>query len=351
MMALRTGAAASRLSHVCALRIGGPGALELLDAAATSELGLRENQLLQTLLLDAQGRPLADVILGMEEDSWLLLAEGPASAAALIEHLDRVRRERAPRADVGIEDLSQRYALFGVDGPFAWELVSELLGPPVLGAPYLSFLQVEEVICLRAGKTGEYGYVLLVPREQADGFWGRLFDAGAAFELREADLAALDQCALENWHFFMRALQGCPEGATLTPLELQLQWRVSAEKDFEGAAALRERRTRLARRVTCLVGAGEVRPGDPVRLGERPVGTVIASGYSAVRRDWVSWASLDLAWAWPGIRAFHVASAAGPVPVETRSPPLLDNRSLFVEPHRHSFRQRAQISFPDLVGR
>ena len=76
--------------------------------------------------------------------------------------------------------LQASHELWGLNGPYAWELASALLGPAVLGMTYLSLLRGpapggdDEVICFRAGKTGEYGYDLLVPRR------GRGSLAGAA---------------------------------------------------------------------------------------------------------------------------------------------------------------------------
>jgi hypothetical protein len=39
------------------------------------------------------------------------------------------------------------------------------------------------------------------------------------------------------------------------------------------------------------------------------------------------------------------------VPLQTASPPLLDNRSLFVDPRKHSFKSREGDEFPPLVSR
>lgn len=58
----------------------GPGAQAALDAASTAALRISENQMLQSLFLDERGTVLADVIVGREEDGWLLLAAGPSPA-------------------------------------------------------------------------------------------------------------------------------------------------------------------------------------------------------------------------------------------------------------------------------
>lgn len=351
LAALRSASAVTRMTHVHALRLGGAGALELLDPLTTSRLFAREGQMLQTLLLDEEARIFADAFVCADEDAWLLLAEGP-SPAELRAHIDRVHRDRAPAAQVSVTDLLADHELWSLDGPYSWEVASTLLGPELLGAPYLSFLRAGEVTCFRAGKTGEYGYLLLVPRPVAEATWAELWRVGEPLGLVEANLAALDQCALENWHFTHRALGDRARGAELTPAELQLRWRLDPKKDFVGAEAVRRRIAAGCReRVTCFVAGRSVAPGQSVCLDDEVVGWVLQAGWSPVRGDWVGWAMVETALASPGIRRFHVVGAEGPVPIETRSPPVIDNRSLFVDPRKHRYATRAEHEFPPLVRR
>lgn len=346
--ALRCAAGVSRPDDVTLVRVEGAGAFDLLDLACTSRMHLRENEMLQTLLLHADGTVFADAFVCQDESALFLLAEGP-TPQELIRHLEEVRATVAPSAQVELSDLGQDHVLLGVDGPFAWELVSTVLGPEVLGAPYLSFLRLGQVLCCRAGKTGEYGYQLLVPRAEAQPFEARLREAAGRQGALDVGRAALDQCALENWHFAIRFIAGAP-GKGLTPLELQLQWRVDSSKQFFGADALAARRERgLKARVTCFTAAERIAQGDAVVLDGQRVGSVLTAGWSCIRKDWVGWALLDLGVAWPGIDALEVEAGAGRVRIVTRSPPLLNNRSLHVDPHRHSHQSRATDTFPPLV--
>ena len=72
------------------------------------------------------------------------------SHAALLAHLERVRNSRVPTADVTLTNLLDDHELWSVDGPFAWEVAVALLGPEVLGAPYLSFLKLKDLTVLKA---------------------------------------------------------------------------------------------------------------------------------------------------------------------------------------------------------
>jgi hypothetical protein len=101
-----------------------------------------------------------------------------------------------------------------------------------------------------------------------------------------------------------------------------------------------------ARRLTCYVAAQPVARFESVRLDEEVIGWVLHSGWSSVRGDCVGWAVLDAPLAWPGIRRYRV----GKVPIETCSPPLLDNRSLFIDPRQHRYSTRDQDALPPLVS-
>jgi aminomethyltransferase len=353
MQALRGAVALSSRDHVTVLRIAGEGAFPLLDALSSAPLYLREGEMRQTLLLDPAALPFADATVASDEDGYLLLVEGPTEAE-LLAHIDRHGRPAAGSAEVSVSPLGRSHALFGVDGPYAWELASGLLGPAVLGMTYLSLLHVpdQDILCLRGGKTGEYGYDLLVPRADAETWGARLARLGEGLGAREVGLAALDQAALEGWHFNIRALRGAA-AADLTPVELQLQWRVSydPQRRYVGAEALRARRARgAAVRLTCFSAAGPVAAGDAVTMGERIVGRVLAAGFCHARGEEVGMALLERSLAHPGIHDWRARTGAGEVPLVTRTPPLLDNRSLYVDPHRHSYATRASDPFPPLVA-
>jgi glycine cleavage system aminomethyltransferase T len=156
-------------------------------------------------------------------------------------------------------------------------------------------------------------------------------------------LEALDQCALENWFFNIRR-----EGREdVTPIELQLQWRVSYRKEFTGSTSLAARRAKgPAVRLTCVIAKGEVSAGDEVMIGGERVGAIVNAGYSDVRGDWVALALLDRSVAYPGIEC-RVGQAAA----RTVSPPVLQNRSLVVSPQLHSYATRAEYPAPPLVRR
>jgi len=336
--AIRRSVAVSNCPHVAAVRIRGAGAFDALDSICPRELYIQEGQALQTLLLDGDGRAVADVYVLAGADDFLVLGE--AGVGSIMEYLrDRIGQ----KAGVELDDLSSSHRVMSLNGPYAWEFLTELITPEIIGLPYLGFFQPEGLTCLRAGKAGEYGYDLLVPNEGAGDLWTQIQECGESFDLGVASLEALDACALENWFFNVRR-----EGrADVTPIEMQLQWRVSYRRDYPGAAALLARRKAGAKRRAVLVSSElALDVGAQIVWDDRLVGELIASGPSPSLGASLGIALLDAPFAHAGLSAFAATRGESRVPLRTLSAPPINNRSLYVDPQRHNYRTRETDIFP-----
>lgn len=342
---LRSSAGVSRAEHIAVVRVDGPDAFDLLEHASTRRLYLREGQMRHTLLLREDAGIFADVYMGSADDGLYVLAEGPTEAE-LVAYLEQLRDRRAPAGRAEVHGQAEERVTLGIDGPYAWEVVSGLLGRAVVGMPYLTLLRRDDVLCLRAGKTGEYGYLLLVPRSQASELEARLAEVGRPLGLVTVGRDALDVCALENGHFSMRMLRTTALARPLTPIELQLQWRVAYDKDSVGSEALRARRAEGPKvRATSFTADGALAAGQTVQLGGEDAGEVLAASFSWTLGGWVGSALLARRVAHPHVE-LTATSDAGVVHVTTRTPPLIDNLSLHVDPHKHSFATSAANATP-----
>jgi glycine cleavage system aminomethyltransferase T len=340
--AIRRGVAWSTEPAVAHLRITGEDAYALMDRVCPADLYVRDGQVRPSVLLDESGRVFADVYIGLQDDAYLLFAEGPSPA-----HLAGHLRAHAPAgARFDIEDLSEEQDVYSVHGPYAWELIGEVLGPDLIGLPYLYFYRANDVFCLRAGKTGEYGYDLFVPKESSGELRARIEEHGKKLDAARVGLEALEQCSLENGFFNMRR-----EGAHgLTPIELGIQWRVSYGKDYVGSKALKEQRSAgVLRRATSLLSKSHLEENDAVWLEDRRIGKVIAAGASPTAASHVAVALLDRPYFHAGIDSFTAGPEGARVPVSTVSPPVLNNRSLYINPQRHAYATRGRDLFPSLV--
>lgn len=333
--ALRTSTARSAASgHF--FRIVGQDAYEVVDALLPSDLFLQEAQLRQTLLLDDEGLILADALVGREDDAFLLMIDGldHAPARSLLEAHVAGTASR-------VEDLSDAHDTVGLHGPYAWELLGEWLSPDFVGMPYLSTFRHHGVLVLRSGRTGEYGYDILMPRSAAPGLLDRLQQVGEAFDLGSASEGELWLASLENAFFNVHR-----EGRLLRdPLELQLKWRLSKEKTYRGHLPLKQRwATGSARRITWLSSEAPLAVGQSIELAGEVVGEILNAERSAALGAWLAIAALAKPWAYAGIDAYRCAGSR----VVTLAPPVINNLSLHVNPQRHGYRERARFAFPDL---
>jgi glycine cleavage system aminomethyltransferase T len=338
--AIRASAAWCSGAHVSAVRISGQGAFDAVDAVCPRELYIQDGNALHTLFLDDRARPLADVYVCADGEDFLVVGETRGLNLA-----DYLRDAMPTGTSVQIQDLAPTHEIVSLNGPYAWEVLSEVLSPEIIGLPYLGFFHAEDVICLRAGKTGEFGYDLLVPREHTAMLAERVLDVGTPFELCPAGLEALDTCALENWFFNIRR-----EGESgATPIELQLQWRVSYGKSYPGSAALLEQRRKgPERRAVLVVAESELARTDAVWFGGRSVGELLAAGRSPTLDKWLGIALIEVALAHSGLAELVVQRGQSRVPLVSVSPPPINNRSLFVDPQRHSYHTRARDTFPPI---
>lgn len=330
--AIRTRCAWLPKSRTQVVRARGETARETALFVLSSRLHLRDAQARQSLFLDASGKPIADVVVCADDEDFLFLVDGAIDAAT---HL-----HAHARPGTTIEDVRETHEIIDVHGAWAWELVSEVLGADLVALPYLNFFRIDEGLCVRAGRTGEFGYHLVVRREEADGLRERIRAAGVALDLGEVGAEAIAHCGFENWFF---DADHVPDGAT--PVELQLEWRLASDRDFLGRAAVDAHRPLATEHLVCIVAERELVKGDAITLAGERVGRVTRAAFSHARGGWIASALVDRALAHGGIDRF----VAGDVPVRTVAPPLVDNRSLYVDPRRHAYRARDEIRFGPLV--
>lgn len=277
-------------------------------------LDLREAQFRQGLMLDDRGRPTVDLLVGYFRGALWALADDPTGALADLPRLEE-------------------HVVIGLDGPFAWEVLGAWASPSAIGLPYLgAFSPREGELVLRAGRTGEYGYLVIVPAERAESTLAALEAAAAPMDPVRTDDAAVSRCAFENFVFEL-AREGAHD---LDALELQLTWRLDLASEAPGMDAVRAHRAAgLRRRLTPVEGETDLAEGSEVTVDGRPVGRILA----AVGRR--ALAVLDLPWAQAGM-----AYEAAGTPISTRSAPFVTNRSLFVNPQRHAWATRDEIEWP-----
>jgi aminomethyltransferase len=242
--------------------------------------------------------------------------------------------QRAGAAAAGAVDLAATHALLSLDGFKAWEVAKTLFGSDVLGLPYLSVenytFEGQRVRLFRAGKTSEFGYLLLAPQETAGALFDRCQAEMASREGRLCGVEVHDDLRLDGRFFNIHA-----EGRRVRdPLALGLQWMIDFEKDnFPGAAAIKQRRAEGLK--SKLIGVA-LEPGSPqLEIGARifhdqhAVAEVVASCFSWALNQWLGLAVFPIELAYSGL-PFRLGAPDGVVVRSISMPPIMP-RSLGVK--------------------
>lgn len=345
LLALRTGVVRHE-RRPALVWVRGEHAYEVVEGLCPRDLFVRSGQVLNSLILSEAGGVEADLFVCPRGDDFLLLADGLDDAGLC----ERLRAHAPAEAEFSLEPVAAGWTLLGLSGPYAWELVAELLGPETSTIRYLSCVALPDLsdpseaaapgLCLRLGTTGEFGYELLLPPSALARVEAQLAELGPRFDLCVVDQAVLDQAALENGFF-------CPRHRGVlgrSPLELQLQWRVSFGLDYRGVKALEAARERgVSQRLSWVIGrlehgaTGEAARLGPLRREGEVVGELLEGFISPLLGCFVGIALLDLGLAHPWIAGITDLDGRE---LRTEAPPLLQNRSLFVDPKRHSYAYR-----------
>ncbi len=320
----RVGLVESR--HLEVFRVEGVRAFEAVDAAFPQRVFLQDAQVTQTLLLADDATIVADVQVARDDEAFFLLCEVRPGLEA-----EALVRAHLGTDQVTVQPLAPTHAVWSVHGPWAWEFLGEAVGQEIIGQPYLSLQHVAGLTCFRGGKTGEFGYDLLIPHAEVEPTLARLREAGRHYELGPLSLEALDRAALENWFFSVRFEGLWP----WSPIELQLQWRLWHHKHaYRGAAAIARKQAEGPRqRLTVLSAEAPMAVHAPVVLDRERIGEVLLSAPGSAGRGHLAWAMLDTPVAVAGLQV-----QVGEVSARTVSPPTMQNESLGIDPNKHSFR-------------
>ncbi|HSU11865.1 MAG TPA: glycine cleavage system aminomethyltransferase GcvT [Pseudonocardia sp.] len=292
--AVRTAVGIFDVSHLGKASVTGPGAAAFVDRCLTADLGrIAPGQAQYTLCCADDGGVVDDLIVYVVSPDELLLVPNAANAATVAELL------RAAAPD-GVEVVNRHtdLAVLAVQGPRSAELLVTVLpgAADLAGLPYMAFADVTGIRVCRTGYTGEHGYELLVPADEAGTVWDALLAAAAPLDGRPCGLAARDTLRTEMGY----PLHGQDLSREITPVQAGSGWAVGWKKpEFWGRAALvAEKEAGPARQLWGLRADGRQspRPGMSVLGADgAAIGTVTSGTFSPTLRTGIGLALLDTA--------------------------------------------------------
>jgi len=235
--AVRRDAGMFDVSHMTVVDLHGARVREFLRKLVANSVDKLKvpGKALYTCMLNADGGVIDDLIIYFQGDEWFRLVVNAATRDKDLAWIE----QQAKAFDVRVTERPE-LAMIAVQGPNARAKVQSLLSQETAAkaAKIGKFVACEGdgLFIARTGYTGEDGYEIIVPQEQAVDLWNRLHAAGVA----PAGLGARDTLRLEAG----MNLYGQDMDDSVSPYEAALAWTVALDegRDFTGRAVLEKQK-------------------------------------------------------------------------------------------------------------
>ena len=313
--AVRNAAGLFDLSHMGEVWVTGPDAAAFLDYALAGKLSaVAVGKAKYSLICQADGGIIDDLISYRRGEEKYLVVPNAGNANVVAAALaERAGSAQEGGFDVDVEDVSAGTSLIAVQGPNAQAILLTLVPAEkhsqVTELKYYAAVEVEingqKLLLARTGYTGEDGFEIYIPNEDAAGLWDALLEAGAGHGLIPAGLACRDSLRLEaGMPLYGNELSrdGNPYAAGLGPVV-----SLAKESDFIGKAMLGELKalgagTTSGRKLVGLKGLGRRagRSHYPVLKDGNVVGEVTSGQPSPTLGYPIAMAYVDVEHAEPG---------------------------------------------------
>lgn len=269
------------LSHMGEIYIDGREAFDLVQWLTCNDIRrIGDGQCQYTLFPTPEAGVVDDLIAyQINPESYMLVV----NASNIAKDHEWILRHN--RFDCTVTNRSDDFSLIAIQGPATDKVLLEAGFKNIATQAAFTFRTAKvdgrKVTVAGTGYTGERGFELIVPNEEAEWLWDRLVEAGAPHGLAPIGLGARDTLRLEMAY----SLYGHELSDDISVLEANLLWTVRWGPDFLGKAPLLEQFRSGARRL--VVGiiidekSGAPRNGAPVfDAAGREIGLVTSGSHS-----------------------------------------------------------------------
>jgi len=270
------------IDHMGQITVAGPDAEAFLNRLVTWDIrSLAIGQSHYGLMCLENGGIVDDVFVYRRPNDWFVVVNASNRTKDFA-----WMNTHAVGFDVLVSDISDETYMIALQGPHALAVLQTLVRADLQALP--RFSAMEDTIAGvtsyigRTGYTGEDGVELFFSAESAVHVWESILAAGVAsgIELKPIGLAARDSLRFEPGF----ALYGHEIDADITPLEANLVWACSFEKDFIGKQALLRQKTEGLKKK--LIGFELTESAVPrqgctvINAAELPIGRVVEGLYA-----------------------------------------------------------------------
>ncbi len=182
------------VSHMCVVDLHGAKTRDLLRYLMANDVAKLDGQpgkALYSCMLNPRGGVIDDLIIYHMSNVWYRVVVNAGTRDKDIAWMQR----HAPSFDVEVA-VRDDLAMIAVQGPLARDAVHKVLGThatDVTGLERFAAAETAGLFVARTGYTGEDGYEIMVPAEDAEDMWHSLLDAGVV----PCGLGARDTLRLE----------------------------------------------------------------------------------------------------------------------------------------------------------
>lgn len=314
--AIRNAAALIDISPLFKYRVTGKDATRLVNRIITRDIGkVSIGQVIYCCWCDEQGKVIDDgTISRLGENDYRWTAADPSL---------RWFRQNSIGLDVSIEDISEQIAAVALQGPTSARLLKQIFDGDISNLKYFRFtsgrISGVPVDVSRTGYTGDLGYEIWMPWNDAVKVWDALMDFGRQFDIHPTGMLALDVARIEAGLVmidvdYQSSKKALIDSQRYSPFEIGLGKMVHLQKDhFIGRKALlAESRSGSARRLAGLeidwtqveklydsVGLAPQAPSQasrvavPVYRGGTQIGRATSTTWSPVLKKMIALASLE----------------------------------------------------------
>ncbi|HLW82481.1 MAG TPA: aminomethyltransferase family protein, partial [Candidatus Acidoferrales bacterium] len=250
--AIRNAAALIDISPLYKYLVTGKDATRLVNRVITRDINkVKVGQVIYCCWCDEDGKVIDDgTISRLEENVYRWTAADPSL---------RWLEQNASGLDVNIEDISEEVASLALQGPASARLLGEASDADIARLKYFRVTRGAKiggvmVDISRTGYTGDLGYEIWMPWEDATRVWDELMERGRKFDLHPAGMLALDVARIEAGLLlievdYISSKKALIEAQKYSPYEIGLGRMVDLNKEhFVGREALAAEQKRGAKR-------------------------------------------------------------------------------------------------------
>ncbi|HEV3254826.1 MAG TPA: aminomethyltransferase family protein [Candidatus Acidoferrales bacterium] len=245
--AIRNAAALIDVSPLFKYLVTGRDATRFVNRVITRDINkVAVGQVIYCCWCDEQGKVIDDgTITRLAENTYRWTAADPSL---------RWFHQNALGLDVAIEDISDKVASLALQGPTSARLLKKVAEAEITNLKYFRMTPGKiggvEVDISRTGYTGDLGYEIWIPWDQATRVWDALVEQGRQFDLHPAGMLALDVARIEAGLIlievdYFSSKKALIESQKYSPYEIGLGRLVDLKKEhFIGRAALEDENRR-----------------------------------------------------------------------------------------------------------